>query len=129
MVVTDCAIGAVKMTAEEAGQKLGSMEGRAINQLRTVAGLCNAGQFDMATMDRPLQERVVHGDATDQAILRFSELLGPVVELRRWWRTKYHLAFNSKNKYMIQVFGIANPEGLTVALPEGVAAIFQPGDM
>lgn len=123
-------MGTQKMTADGAKESLGTTSSsRAISQLRAVAGLCNAGQFDMATMDRPLHERIVHGDATDQAILRFSEHLGPVAELRRWWLTKYQLAFNSKNKYMIQAFGLANPEGLAIALPEDTMAIFEYADM
>ncbi len=106
-----------------------SPRNNAIDQLRAVAGLCNAGQFDAATMRPPLHEWVIHGDATDQAVLRFSESLGPVDELKRLWQTKYELAFNSKNKYMIRALGLAHPDGLDLALPEEAAAAFQPGDM
>jgi sodium/potassium-transporting ATPase subunit alpha len=129
MTVTECAVGIQKMTADAAKNSLDITGNTAIGQLRTVAGLCNTGQFDKATMDRPLHERVVHGDATDQATLRFSELLGPVSELRRCWHTKYQLAFNSKNKYMIRALGLVNPDGLAMALPVHIAAIYQPGDM
>jgi len=134
MVVTECAIGTQKMVAEATRDALvlnrhSSPRNNAIDQLRAVAGLCNAGQFDAATMRLPLHERVIHGDATDQAILRFSESLGPVDELKRLWQTKYELAFNSKNKYMIRVLGLAHPDGLDLALPEDAAAAFQPGDM
>jgi len=100
-----------------------------ISQLRAVAGLCNAGTFDASTINLPLHERVIHGDATDQAILRFSEGLGEVAELRRFWHTKYELAFNSKNKYMIKAFSLANQSGLSLALPSDTAAVFGPGDV
>ena len=134
MVVTECAIGMQRMTPQGARDttiinRHHSPRKNAIDQLRAVAGLCNAGEFDATTRQLPLHERVIHGDATDQAILRFSEGLGPVAELRRCWHTKYELAFNSKNKYMIRALGLAHPDGLAFALPEGTAAVFQPGDM
>ncbi len=127
-------MGAQKMTANGAkdilaANRIASPENNSIHQLRAVAGLCNSGQFDAATRDRPLYERVVHGDATDQAILRFSEDLGPVSELRTCWQTKYQLAFNSKNKYMIQAFALARADGLALTMSADDAATFQPGDM
>ena len=100
-----------------------------VDQLRTIAALCNDGHFDAATMNLPIPERIVHGDATDQAILRFTESLGDVADVRRCWRVKYELAFNSKNKYMIKAFGMAHPDGPALALPNGIAAAFEMGDM
>ncbi|KAL1892065.1 hypothetical protein Sste5346_007220 [Sporothrix stenoceras] len=101
----------------------------ALDQLRAVAALCNDGQFDAATRNLPLAEQTIHGDATDQAVLRFSESLGPVAELRSNWSTKYTLPFNSKNKYMIRALSLAHKEGLALALPTGLASIFQPNDV
>ncbi|OBR04367.1 Na+/H+/K+ antiporter P-type ATPase [Colletotrichum higginsianum IMI 349063] len=134
MIVTECAIGTMTMTAEGARDALtlnkhNAPHNNSMEQLRAIAGLCNAGQFDAATMRLPLHERVIHGDATDQAILRFSESLGQVAELRRCWQTKYELAFNSKNKYMIRVLGLSHPDGLSFALPSDTASVFQPGDV
>ncbi|ERT02862.1 hypothetical protein HMPREF1624_01165 [Sporothrix schenckii ATCC 58251] len=101
----------------------------ALDQLRAVAALCNDGQFDAATRHLPLAEQTIHGDATDQAVLRFSERLGPVAELRANWSTKYTLPFNSKNKYMIRALSLAQKEGLALALPTGLASVFQPNDV
>ncbi|KAF4839603.1 Sodium/potassium-transporting ATPase subunit alpha-A [Colletotrichum siamense] len=134
MIVTECAIGTNKMTAQSARDTLAinkhsAPNNNALDQLRAIAGLCNAGQFDAATMRLPLHERVIHGDATDQAILRFSESLGQVAELKRCWSTKYELAFNSKNKYMIRALGLSHPDGLSLALPSDTASVFQPGDV
>ena len=136
MAVAECCIGLQEMTADAACEALkGDQQGTstvrrsAIQQLRSVAGLCNAGEFDAATMDLPLAQRKIHGDATDQAILRFSEGMGPISELKRTWNTKFNLAFNSKNKFMIRVLGLTNRENLENALPFGTAAIFEPGDM
>lgn len=128
MLVTECALGQEKMTADEA-QNCANLADNSLSQLRAVAGLCNAGQFDAATHHLPLHERTIYGDATDQAILRFSESLGEVSELRRCWGVKYELAFNSKNKFMIKAFNLRHPDGLSLALPLHVSAIFEPTDM
>ncbi|KAK4645784.1 hypothetical protein QC761_204620 [Podospora bellae-mahoneyi] len=136
MVVTDCALGGKEMTVDgildvAIAERLtdGDMASNSIDQLRSVAGLCNAGEFDAATRSLPISERKIHGDATDQAILRFAEGLGPVSELKRCWATKFNLAFNSKNKFMIRVLGYTHPDGLSLALPTGTASVFEPGDM
>ena len=129
MVVTDCAIGTHRMTTDEVSVSLEAERSNALDQLRTVAGLCNAGEFDAATKDLPLAQRKIHGDATDQAILRFAEGLGPVNDLKRCWQTKYDLAFNSKNKFMVRLLGLRHPDGLRDAVPNDTAAIFEAGDM
>lgn len=95
-----------------------------IDQLRAITGICNAGQFDAASAHLPLNERKINGDATDQAILRFSEYIGPVSELRKMWTMKFELAFNSKNKFMITVLSLAEQQGLNVALSAQEAQAF-----
>jgi sodium/potassium-transporting ATPase subunit alpha len=74
---------------------------RALEQLHVVAGLCNAAQFDAATLNLPISERKINGDATDSAILRFAEELGDVNNLTGNWKREFDLPFNSKNKYMV----------------------------
>ncbi|KAF2440321.1 calcium ATPase [Karstenula rhodostoma CBS 690.94] len=74
-----------------------------MEDLRMLSGLCNAGEFDAATMHLPISERKVNGDATDQAILRFSESLGSVAELRQTYKKVFEIAFNSKNKFMVRL--------------------------
>jgi sodium/potassium-transporting ATPase subunit alpha len=99
MYVTECSVGTANMTPESARDIMvlhgkGSQGSSALEQLRLIAGLCNSGEFDAATHNRPLSERKINGDATDQAILRFSESLGPVSDLRQLWRKNFELAFN-----------------------------------
>lgn len=136
MVVTDCYIGLEKLTADVARDTLiaerntdGNFAGNAIDQLRTIAGLCNSAEFDASTRALPLAERKIHGDATDSAILRFSESLGLISDLKRCWQKKFELAFNSKNKYMIRVFGLTHPDGLQDAVPMDTGSVFEPGDL
>ncbi|EFX01252.1 h k ATPase alpha [Grosmannia clavigera kw1407] len=152
MTVTECAVGGHAVLSADAARDtlqnwghtssltadsadpgllpgLPSVSASTLHQLRAVAGLCNDGQFDAATLDRPLAEQVIHGDATDQAILRFSESLGSVSDLRRCWSSKFALPFNSKNKYMIRALTLADNDGLSIALPPDIAAVFSPHDI
>lgn len=131
MYVTETSIGGHCMTPEVARDQIAQHvqdHVNAVDQLRAVAGLCNSGDFDAATTHLPLHERKINGDATDQAILRLSESLGPVTELRKLWKKTFELAFNSKNKYMIRTLSLAEPEGLNTALSTTEAAIFDSED-
>lgn len=119
------------MTPQTARDKMMSERDSPANpvpQLRALAGLCNSGEFDASTNGLPLHERKINGDATDQAILRLSESLGPVTELRDYWKKTFELAFNSKNKYMIRTLSLVRGEGLQVALSPSEAASFQESD-
>ena len=132
MTATDCSISKRRMTTEQAKGQMAKDLGtsRAIQQLRAMAALCNAGEFDVTTMNLPLKERIIIGDATDQAILRFSEGLGPISEMRGSWRKRFELAFNSKNKFMIRVFSLSEVQGLSYALDNNEASSFiQSSDM
>ena len=134
MWVTHAAIGNLEMTCEQARdgllhQREGNSDQNAISQLRTIAGLCNSGEFDASTGHLPLHERKLHGDATDQAVLRFSESLGAVDELREAWIKTFELAFNSKNKFMIRTYVLAQKAGLDMALPFEERGEFQQNDV
>lgn len=132
MYVTECSIATETMTPETARDKMISdredSRANAIEQLRAIAGRCNSGEFDTSTNNLPLHERKINGDATDQAVLRFSESLGPVTELRQSWRKTFELAFNSKNKFMIRMLSLVSSEGLEVALSSTEAANFKNTD-
>lgn len=75
----------------------------AVRALAAVAGVCNGATFDPTTMDRPVETRLVNGDATDSAILRFAELLRPVASSNSDWTELFKQAFNSKTKYMLKI--------------------------
>jgi len=136
MWVTECSIGMFNMDPQGARDKMmqhdievkEGIQSNAVAQLRAVAGLCNSGQFDASTMHLPLHDRKINGDATDQAILRFSESLGPVAELQRLWKKTFELAFNSKNKYMIRTLELVEQGGLDLALSTSEAATFRSED-
>ncbi|KAK9358121.1 hypothetical protein V1504DRAFT_306765 [Lipomyces starkeyi] len=121
MWVVECATGDLRMPRQLAIDRHFTendkrLSNTALSQLRSVASLCNAGEFDITTSGLPLANRKIIGDATDQAILRFAETLGSVAEVRAMWNKRFELPFNSKNKFMISVFSIANDIGRDVAL-------------
>lgn len=105
MTVTDYAVQMTTSTLDATGAHTANiLENHILQQIRAIAGLCNAGEFDdHDSAQIPLSERKIFGDATDQAMLRFSEGLGSVAELRSFWKTLYTLSFDSKNKFMIKV--------------------------
>ncbi|KAI0376177.1 calcium ATPase [Hypomontagnella monticulosa] len=136
MTVTECTIGTHTITVEGAEGELevstapaiAGMVTTGVDQVRAIAGLCNAAEFDAATMDLPIERRRVFGDATDQAVLRFSERFGSVHHLRQCWQKTYELAFNSKNKFMIRTFSIFRKDCLKATLSEREADDFHTGD-
>jgi len=74
-------------------------------QLWHVAGLCCAAKFDSETIEKPLSERKILGDATDQATLRLAETLSPVEDLYKSWKQIIEVPFNSKNKVSLSCSG------------------------
>lgn len=101
MSVTDCLVGKMTVGAEEARGQYGSS--KCLDQLATLGALCNAAEFDASTADAPIVDRKINGDATDSAILRFAESLTAVSDVRGVWTSIFQVAFNSKNKYAINV--------------------------
>ncbi|KAM3080986.1 hypothetical protein ACMFMG_004945 [Clarireedia jacksonii] len=118
MFATECSIATRTMTPDQAleFQSTQGTTNNSVAQMRAIAGLCNAGEFDAATLHLPLAERKIAGDATDQAVLRLSETFGEVRQLHNLWRKTFELAFNSKNKFMIRTLTLSDSEGLRVAL-------------
>jgi sodium/potassium-transporting ATPase subunit alpha len=134
MYVTECSVGSETLNPASARDEMMHRRretklNNGIEQLRLVAGLCNSGDFDAATINLPLHERKINGDATDQAILRFSESLGPVSDLRSSWRKNFELAFNSKNKFMIRTLSLVKEDGLKYAFSNADADTFTSEDM
>ena len=116
MTVSDCLVETEETSASAAiGIVLMALKnGRstkfsaALKQLAEIGGICNAGEFDAATLHLPADQRKVMGDATDSAILRFAEQIVAINNTREKWRRIYKVAFNSKSKFMIQVIDAAD---------------------
>ncbi|RDB19722.1 Sodium/potassium-transporting ATPase subunit alpha [Hypsizygus marmoreus] len=66
--------------------------------------LCNGAAFDAATAHLPIADREINGDATDGAILRFVESVGPASHIRDTNTQVFQIPFNSKNKWMLTMY-------------------------
>lgn len=109
MSVRACVVhGFEEDDVEEAKRHVGmdTPIGHAFNQLQWLAGVCNAATFDNTESEKAkrVDERAVHGDATDTACLRFSQLLGGDIDQSRMgWTTIQQMAFNSKHKFALRL--------------------------
>lgn len=80
--------------------------------MHRVTRLCNGAKFDAGTANRPISERVIKGDPTDTALLRFSEALSvPSLNINSSSlldnsRRLFEIPFNSKNKWMLSVMEV-----------------------
>ncbi|KAF9447587.1 sodium-potassium ATPase [Macrolepiota fuliginosa MF-IS2] len=77
-----------------------------LSQVAAVGGLCNSAVFQGDKGDG--SERAIAGDATDSAILRFSDSIIPANPLRNQWQEIFKVTFNSKNKYMLKLLKSSN---------------------
>lgn len=120
MTVTDILVGFTQYTTDKARRVYDNEESARspIEQLRIVAAVNNAGEFDPTTMEKPVSERKIIADATDAALLRFSEILGPISTARKLWRRRFDLAFNSRNKFAIRVCSINDAGAVALTLSE-----------
>ncbi|KAG0257798.1 hypothetical protein BGZ95_005138 [Linnemannia exigua] len=76
----------------------------ALRQLQLATMLCNNAKFDPETIDLPVPERKVHGDATDSALLRFSAQIADSSALSPCFERTQEIPFNSRNKWMMSVY-------------------------
>lgn len=138
MAVTDCSIGSNNLSMEQLQQackpgnaKEKSDTAQTVGQLAAMAALCNGAEMDAAQADIPIEKRNIFGDATDTAVLRFSESVaqGNVAYFRSCWQKVFELAFNSKNKFMIRSFAISRSEALNRTLTTQDAAQFTNNDL
>lgn len=79
---------------------------QALTELVKASHLCNDGIFDPSTVHLPLSERLVQGNATDGAVLRFAESAKPGSELRHENSKVFQIPFNSKNKWMLAMHSV-----------------------
>ncbi|CAG8674837.1 9925_t:CDS:1, partial [Paraglomus occultum] len=72
-------------------------------QLVSVGRLCNAASFDPSTMSLSISDRLVLGDGTDAAVLRFvTEYAVDETEIENFTKIA-EIPFNSKNKWMLRI--------------------------
>ncbi|QIX01269.1 hypothetical protein AMS68_006786 [Peltaster fructicola] len=117
MSVTDYLIGKTTKLAVDAPGLHDTSKG--LKELATLSSICNAAEFDATTINAPLADRKINGDATDSAILRFAESMTVVSAVRNAWRSIFKVAFNSKNKFAIELVQPNEDEKETVLMIKG----------
>ncbi|KAG0298757.1 hypothetical protein BGZ96_007632 [Linnemannia gamsii] len=84
----------------------------ALRQLQLATLLCNNAKFDKESLNLPIAERKIHGDATDSAVLRFGAQVADSSVLEPCFERTQEIPFNSRNKWMMAVYqgSAAQPE-------------------
>lgn len=80
--------------------------GEGFNLLMRCATLCNRAEFIHGEEAKPIQSRVVRGDASEEAILKFVELShvhGSPSEFRKKHPKLFEIPFSSTTKYQISI--------------------------
>ncbi|CDR37574.1 CYFA0S01e12464g1_1 [Cyberlindnera fabianii] len=95
------------------------------SQLALISKLCNASTFDPTTASKPIKERLMTGNATDQAIFRFGHELDET-DLTYDWEMRAEVSFNSKNKFMIRLFEDKSGEQPLTLMIKGAPDILLP---
>ncbi|KAG0297009.1 hypothetical protein BGZ96_007893 [Linnemannia gamsii] len=72
-----------------------------LRQLQLATLLCNNARFDPETMQLPLADRKVLGDATDSALLRFAHQVSDTSAFASSFERTFEIPFNSRNKWMM----------------------------
>ncbi|XP_015278928.1 PREDICTED: potassium-transporting ATPase alpha chain 2 [Gekko japonicus] len=78
--------------------------------LSKIVSLCNRAEFRPGQEDVPIMKRIVVGDASETALLKFSEVvLGDVLEIRKRNRKVAEIPFNSTNKFQLSIHETDDP--------------------
>ena len=102
MTVTSVGFVDELQTADEALSLISSKEcPDALFELHKAAVLCNDSIFDPTTLNMPVSERAIQGNATDGSVLRFAERAKPSRQVQESAPSVFRIPFNSKNKWML----------------------------
>ncbi|XP_069804972.1 potassium-transporting ATPase alpha chain 1 [Dendropsophus ebraccatus] len=85
--------------------------------LSKVVSLCNRASFKGGQDGVPIPKRIVIGDASETALLKFSELtVGNVMEYRDRFKKATEVPFNSTNKFQLSIHELQDPLDLRYLL-------------
>lgn len=103
----------VKETLSEGSENL------ALVALHRASILCNDAVFDPLSLGKPVEERLTQGNPTDSAILKLAEAAKPGEPVRSQYPKVAHVAFNSKNRFMISMHSNGAEEKSSLLLIKG----------
>ncbi|NP_001080818.1 hydrogen/potassium-exchanging ATPase 12A [Xenopus laevis] len=76
-----------------------------------IVSLCNRAEFKAGQNDVPIMKKVVVGDASETALLKFSEVItGNVMEIRNHSKKVTEIPFNSTNKFQLSIHKTDDPQ-------------------
>lgn len=76
-----------------------------------IVTLCNRAEFRAGQEDVPVMKKIVVGDASETALLKFSEVLtGNVMNIRSQNRKLCEVPFNSTNKFQLSIHETDDPQ-------------------
>ncbi|XP_069859241.1 potassium-transporting ATPase alpha chain 2 isoform X2 [Dipodomys merriami] len=79
--------------------------------LYKIITLCNRAEFRPGQENVPIMKKVVVGDASETALLKFSEvILGNVMEIRKRNPKVAEIPFNSTNKFQLSIHKTEDPD-------------------
>lgn len=131
MTATNAVIGSQDINFQDQDWQPSEVDNEATMQLCAIGSLCNAADFDAADTKKPVAERRIFGDATDQAVLRLTEQFRErsSAYLRQCWRMVYELPFDSKNKFMVRCYTNVDKDALRQTLSSDEVAKFTNTDL
>jgi sodium/potassium-transporting ATPase subunit alpha len=110
MVVTTVCFVDKRMPIDEALRILSAdqFHSPSLDDLHRAAVLCNDASFDVLSMELPVLDREIQGNATDGATLKFAEAAreGLGIAIRDAHPRLFQIPFNSKNKWMLTLHKI-----------------------
>ncbi|KAF8890953.1 hypothetical protein BD779DRAFT_1610703 [Infundibulicybe gibba] len=124
MTVANISIGTAQFPIEKLADDAPTTEA-----LAAMSGLCNDASFESSDTHLAPEKRTVHGDATDSALLRFSESITPVANLKSMWIEMGKIAFNSKNKFNVKIFRSGQPDSNPAPCPILPSDNYMPSDL
>jgi sodium/potassium-transporting ATPase subunit alpha len=93
------------------GDSFDNFKSESWNLLTRCAILCNRAEFksDPENMSKEPMKRICNGDASETAIVQYSEhIIGNVMKYRQDWKKVGEIPFNSTNKYQVSVHEFPN---------------------
>uniref|UniRef100_A0A670K4G1 Sodium/potassium-transporting ATPase subunit alpha n=1 Tax=Podarcis muralis TaxID=64176 RepID=A0A670K4G1_PODMU len=78
--------------------------------LSRIVALCNRAEFRPGQDSEPIMKRIVVGDASETALLKFSEVvMGNIMDIRKRNRKVTEIPFNSTNKFQLSIHETEDP--------------------
>lgn len=110
MTVVHCFYDGHIKLAHGSGPESYDKNNASFDKLRLISTLCNNATFDKdkANMAKEIQQRDTIGDASESALLKFTEKCDNVMAIREANKKVAEIPFNSANKYAVSIHMIDN---------------------